>query len=482
MNPIVLLILMALMAADALDVGEPVLSGWRMPATVVGSFALLIAVNGLLVSRLARRMDVDPDRATFAADRARLVSAAARWITLPLFAKALFALGWLGWLREAMGNIAIVPEVLAVLPPLVAIAVTWTWYHAIDVRLRQATLIRDLDSAGASAAEWTRSRYTLWHVRHQMAMFVALVGVIGAWSQIVDRWLIDDASPDWLVHGLPLLGGVAALVLAPLFVRAVWDTETLASGLLRDRLTAMCDAHGVRVRDLLVWRTHGGMINAAVIGLVGRLRYIIVTDGMIERLDDNHVEAIMAHELGHIRRRHLPWILVCAIALLAALTAIAEYALAGVADLTGADLDAWSDAAYAGLEVGVFVVIVAVWAGLFGIVSRQMERQADTFAAQHIASHRPEEGYGPGVIGPNAAAVVAETLRRVAALNHIPARRRAWRHGSIASRAAYLESLAGTPIDACEIDRRVRRTCIACALVLITTLALMTYAESVTTI
>lgn len=473
---------MALMAAEALEVGEPLLSGWAVPAAVVGGFLFLIVLNGTLVTLAARRMDRDPDRAQRISERARRIGGLVRWITLPLFAIALFALGWLQWLRQATGNTPVVSELLAALPPLVTVAMTWWWYYAIDLRLRQAALIRELDHAGPSGAEWSRMRFTSWHVRHQMALFIALIATIVAWSYIVDRFLLTPDSPDWLVHGLPMVGGLGALLLAPLFVRVVWDTRRLSDGLLRERLMAMCAAHGIRIRDLLIWHTHGGMINAAVIGLIGRLRYIIVTDGMIDRLDDDHVEAIMAHELGHIRRRHLPWILVCAVALITALTALAEGTLAGFAYLTGTDFDAMSDAAFAGVEVGAFAFVVVAWIALFGIVSRQMERQADTFAAQHLASHRIEPGVAPGVIGANAAAIVAETLRRVAALNNIPARRRAWRHGSIASRAAYLESLAGTPIDACPIDRRAKRTCIACAAMLITTVAVMTWLASATTI
>lgn len=474
--------LMALLAADELEVGEPWLSGPAVPAVVLGVFFFVIILNGLLVSFAARRMDLDPDRAQRISQRARGIGGLCRWMTLPLFAGALFALGWLQWLREATGHVPVLPELLAALAPLTTVAMTWFWYYAIDLRLRQAALIRELDHTGPSGAEWSRLRFTFWHVRHQMALFIALITAIVGWTYLVDHHLLTEDSPDWLVHGLPMVGGLGALLLAPLFVRVVWDTQRLADGLLRERLMGMCATHGVRIRDLLVWRTHGGMINAAVIGLIGPLRYIIVTDGMIERLDNEHVEAIMAHELGHIRRRHLPWILVCAVALIAALAALAEGVLTGFAHLTGTDFDAMSDAAFAGIEVGTFAIVVLAWIGLFGIVSRQMERQADTFAVQHLASQRIEPDVPPGVIGPNAAVVVAETLHRVAALNNIPARRRAWRHGSIASRAAYLQSLAGTPIDACPIDRIVRRTCIACAAMLITTVVIMTWIGSGTTI
>ena len=49
------------------------------------------------------------------------------------------------------------------------------------------------------------------------------------------------------------------------------------------------------------------MLNAAVIGLTGRLRYIIFTETLIDTLPEDFVEAVMAHEAGHVRHAHIPW-------------------------------------------------------------------------------------------------------------------------------------------------------------------------------
>ena len=62
----------------------------------------------------------------------------------------------------------------------------------------------------------------------------------------------------------------------------------------------------VRCRDLVVWNTGRARIaNAAVMGPVAWTRYIVFTDALLEDLDESEVEAVLAHELGHVRHHHM---------------------------------------------------------------------------------------------------------------------------------------------------------------------------------
>ena len=62
---------------------------------------------------------------------------------------------------------------------------------------------------------------------------------------------------------------------------------------------------GVRCRDFRIWQTDRQVLNAAVAGLLPSLRYIFMTDALLLYLRDEEMEAVIAHELGHVRRRHL---------------------------------------------------------------------------------------------------------------------------------------------------------------------------------
>src|SRR5205823_14715197 len=75
----------------------------------------------------------------------------------------------------------------------------------------------------------------------------------------------------------------------------------------RARLDAICNRAGVRCRDVLLWRTHHSVGNAAVMGLLPRFRYVLLSDLLVESLPDEQISAVFAHEVGHIRHRHMVW-------------------------------------------------------------------------------------------------------------------------------------------------------------------------------
>ena len=103
--------------------------------------------------------------------------------------------------------------------------------------------------------------------------------------------------------------------------------------------------------------------------------------------------------------------------------------------------------------------MAAIWIAGFGIISRRFERQADTFAVQHMTRKYPDDQRGENIISDVAVHIVSEALRRVATLNNAPLDKKSWRHGSIAWRIEYLRTLVGQPIDRCKIDRQVRLIC-----------------------
>jgi len=250
------------------------------------------------------------------------------------------------------------------------------------------------------------------------------------------------------------LGGVALLAaLLPLGVRWIWRTSRLGPGPLRDRLVALGRAHGVRFRDVLVWHTHSDIANGAVVGIVPFARYVLLTETLLNRLPIDAVEAVMAHEVGHARRWHIPWLMG---AMIATLT-LAFDATARVSDLLAGPGTAAQPPGLTDTST-VFLIAGAVCIAVFGFVSRRFELQADAFATQHLSGFRP--GRTPHAdaprIAPDAAASMMGALSAVAHLNHSDPRRFTMRHGSIRWRQSHLSRLVGLPADALPIDRTVR--------------------------
>ena len=98
--------------------------------------------------------------------------------------------------------------------------------------------------------------------------------------------------------------GLIAL-LFPTLLRWTWKTTPLAAGPLRERLEAAARRCRFRAREILVWHTGDMVVNAAVAGFVPGLRYVFLTDALLTRLTPEEIEAVFAHEVGHVRHRHL---------------------------------------------------------------------------------------------------------------------------------------------------------------------------------
>ena len=472
MQLFVLIMMMALLAHDNVGIAaEPALSGWRMLAAALVPYAMLVLVMWAACRRALYLMTVRPARLGRTLRRLDMTLAAGRAATLALLLADLYLLGWLSWLRATLGHWLLINDLLAIAPALATVALGWWAFYPVDRRIREVTLLRELDDGGALWPIGSRGQFVWSQVRHQLLLVLLPMLALLGWTQAVERWFNHGPTAAY-APALTFAGGLSVFLFAPLMIRSVWDTTALPAGPLRDRLLALCDDYRVRVRQLLLWRTYGGLINGAVMGLIGPLRFILLTDGLVERMDDEHIEAVMAHELGHVKRRHMPWMAVCAIGTLGGLAVLIDTLTQGVNTLAGGAVRADSPVLTATIDGIALAVLVAGWALLFGYISRRFERQADTFAAQHMSRKLADPGDGRERITPEAAHTVAQALRRVAELNHHPIRRQSWRHGSIQWRIDYLLALADTPLDRCPIDRQVRRIRWGCLFLLAAVAAL----------
>jgi Zn-dependent protease with chaperone function len=374
--------------------------------------------------------------------------------------------GFLGAVRSAVGDLILVDEAIVMAPTLLVLILGWWSMYPIDRRLHEAGLIARLDDGRPVCPMPGRGGYVLDRIRHDLLLLLAPIALILAWSEFVIN-LLGQRQPgmmatptgDWRTTAAPwlqLAGAILILLLAPLVIRMLWRTAPIEPGPIRNRLTALCERQGVRFRQILVWKTHGMMINGAVLGFWAPIRYVLLTDALLESLPDDQVEAVMAHEVGHVRRRHMPWLLGSMIVGLGLSTMAMTLVSVGV--LSAMRAMGWRTGS-AGSALEVATLLVGVSAGLlvFGWVSRRFERQADAFAVEHISGLTRRNDPGPGLVcQPDAADAMAGALASVATLNHIPRRRWTWRHGSIAGRQHEIGILIGQPVDALPIDRMCR--------------------------
>src|SRR5271170_2349553 len=117
--------------------------------------------------------------------------------------------------------------------------------------------------------------------------------------QGLSRLLPADAqNNEWFSIGsLGVLLAVFACM--PWVLRLVLGLRPLPAGPLRDRLTAAARRLRLRYSDILLWNTHGGVANAMVVGVLPMPRYVVLSDRLLAGLDDDEIEAVFGHEVGH---------------------------------------------------------------------------------------------------------------------------------------------------------------------------------------
>lgn len=481
MNPVfvilVLLIVLAGGEGDQFGFGMTPLRGGQAMLMAFGPPIGLLILFRLLIGVTVHRMD--------STGRLRSLRTAERaaewlpWLALINHIVACTVFDWVGAVRAFVGgDLIALDEFIAVSPPLLTLASIWWIYFPVVRRLREATMIRRLDEGVPVRVLPTRASYVLLQARLNILLILVPILIIVALGEVVDLFLPVDprTGRNAPVNEIASFGATLLVLLcSPLLARVLLTVKPLPAGEVRDDLLEICHGHGVRVREILLWDTHGSMINGAVMGFLGRLRYVLLTDALVESMRRDQLRAVMAHEIGHVRRRHMPWLIVAMLASLIGPAVLVEGGLIAVA----IGLPEWEQSGRATLEaIALGLTLLGAFLA-FGWISRRYERQADTFAVQHLsgvrtAKREPDDAAAPApVVTTHAATAMQSALEQVARLNAISPRRRSWRHGSILSRQLYLASLIGRPARVLPIDRQVRSIKLATLLVLFGSAAAM---------
>jgi STE24 endopeptidase len=205
--------------------------------------------------------------------------------------------------------------------------------------------------------------------------------------------LFEWMGPSWWLWAWGALLGFQLLmaVLAPVLILPLFNKFTpLPEGSLRRRLLALAErtrfrAGSIQVMDGSKRSRHS---NAFFTGF-GSYRKIVLFDTLIQQLAEPELEAVLAHEIGHFKKKHIPKTLAAA-----ALGSLAGFYLVSL--LSGQE---WFYRAF-GFEPGDIVPALLLFGLLSGVAtfwlspvahwwSRRHEYQADAFAAQVMRQPGP---------------------------------------------------------------------------------------------
>ena len=224
----------------------------------------------------------------------------------------------------------------------------------------------------------------LWWLDRLKGLLLALV--LGCPLLALILKLVEWAGDQWWLWAWACVLGFQLLmvVLAPVLILPLFNKFTsLPDGPLRDRLLALGKRTGftaktIRVMDGSKRSRHS---NAFFTGF-GRFRKIVLFDTLIQQLSEPELEAVLAHEIGHYKKRHVTKMLLwSALSLF-----VGFYVVSWLAK------QSWFYQAF-GFPTGTIAPALLLFGLLSGVItfwfsplqnfwSRRYEYQADTFAAK----------------------------------------------------------------------------------------------------
>jgi STE24 endopeptidase len=272
-----------------------------------------------------------------------------------------------------------------------------------------------------------------------IAKGIALAVALGTPLVLAVCWFIEATGAWWWVWAW--LAWVAfSLVLVAVFPRWIAPLfnrfTPLEEGELRRRIEALVARCGFRAEGLFVMdgskrSSHG---NAYFTGF-GRDKRIVFFDTLVERLTQGEIEAVLAHELGHFARGHIPRLLAMRFALAFVLLAVLGWAAQEPAFAAALGL---AFPVPTGALLAAFMMVVPVFTFPFqplaSLISRRQEFEADEFAAGHASADDLVSALGK-LYRDNAATLTPDPLHSLVYDSHPPA----------ALRIARLRRLAAKP-------------------------------------
>ncbi|MBN2210360.1 MAG: M48 family metalloprotease [Sedimentisphaerales bacterium] len=381
-------------------------------------------------------------------------------ILLGVFIAILCPLGWarLVGIHWQLGRFFLVDEIMLLLPFLVLQTGRWYLSYPVNRLMREWIVSAQLAEGLSARPVWSRRQFLSFQIRHHLLIFLAPIIIIlaiqdaveFAWPYVLERgWItLTEDQAYFAGEGFVMIGALGVFVLAPLLLRRIWRTRPLPSGPLREKLQLFGASLKLRYRELLLWDTHSAVANAAVMGLLGKVRYVLLSDALIENMPDEQIEAVFGHEAGHVAHHHIGFLTMFVLSSLLLISLGFEWLRAGLGRF--GEAHHWPQETTWAVVTAMMLGIGLCWLHVFGWVSRRFERQADVHAARAIGQDFQNRYVAnsngacetDNRLSPRGAAVMGSALRRIALLNGISPEARSFRHSSIHGRSLFLMHLA----------------------------------------
>jgi len=215
---------------------------------------------------------------------------------------------------------------------------------------------------------------------------LALGLVIGVPLLFIILWLMEQAGELWWIYTWMVLTGFSLLIMwiYPTLIAPIFNKfEPLEEGDTLNRIKSLLSrcgfsSNGVFVIDGSKRSSHG---NAYFSGF-GRNKRIVFFDTLLKMLNDDELEAVLAHELGHFKKKHILKSMLISFATTFIALAILAWLMKNEWFYHGLGLSTPSTYMALLLFTLVLPVFTFLLSPIMSLFSRKNEFEADTFAAQ----------------------------------------------------------------------------------------------------
>ena len=219
---------------------------------------------------------------------------------------------------------------------------------------------------------------------------LALAAAIGVPLLLVTFWLMEKMGGLWWLYVwlVWLVFSLAMIVIYPTYIAPLFNKfSPLADLSLKERIESLMTRCGFTSSGLFVMdgskrSSHG---NAYFTGL-GKTKRIVFFDTLISRHSPSEIEAVLAHELGHFKRKHITKMIIGQFALTLVILALMGWVIDKPWFYAGLGFPLDGAAPHVAISLALFFLALPVftfWLTPLGsLISRKHEFEADAYAAQ----------------------------------------------------------------------------------------------------
>jgi len=297
---------------------------------------------------------------------------------------SLTLLGGVQWISESMRTLftndltyqVAVVTVVALLLALIDLPLSWARQFRIEQKFG-----------------FNRMTPRLWLADLAKSLLVSAALGLPLIAAIV--WLMQRAGDLWWFYAWLLWVAFNALILVlyPTLIAPIFNKfEPLKDSALAERIGALLSRTGFASKGVFVMdgsrrSAHG---NAYFTGL-GRAKRIVFFDTLIERLLPTEIEAVLAHELGHFKLKHIAKRLAFSFVASLGVLALLGWLITQPWFFTGLGVEPSPGGVNQGVALVLFMLVLPVFTFVFAplgsVMSRKHEFEADKFAARNASAH-----------------------------------------------------------------------------------------------